>query len=326
LDPFYKDANPGMNNPIQGLDDLQKAKALPCSRGGALVFSHRLFHWGRTGDPINTDGGEGLLRLALSFVAADDDFESPRMSRKWLPLPPLQIRLSLAAAQTLSYGFRNTYSKDMMSLCWGMFLASLDHFDPGFACDMYKVAAGIGLGVDDKQQHQQSESSEQRKFRKIRKEASVRGVELRGASEMGGSSFFCVNAVSPNGDFEFMEEFMDTLKLETKSRIGFMLVSTTALQVSLLAYVPDSKQAAVNAAMWVESVLRAVTGETRCDKVTESAARGTVLKDSQSIEDLKRKCIESATDFLRSKQLFPELQNDESDSSTVYYGDDDGCD
>lgn len=139
LDDGYKTEDASCEDLNFELSDFQKVRNLPCMKGDALIFSHRLFHWSKA----SSTGKRGLQRLSLSFVHADDEFEDARLSRHWLPLPPLQLRVALAAGQTLDYGFRINYGKDMTNLCWLCFLACIEHFDQTFARSVNKMKTAL---------------------------------------------------------------------------------------------------------------------------------------------------------------------------------------
>lgn len=76
---------------------FQNIRALPMSRGQAVVFSHRLIHWGSKGHVASCDEP----RVSLAFAASDYGFEAPYLSdvERMLPCPPLAHRVALAASQ-----------------------------------------------------------------------------------------------------------------------------------------------------------------------------------------------------------------------------------
>ena len=77
----------------------QAIRALPCERGSANFFTHRIIHWGSKGRKATQLGP----RIAFSFACSDPTFEKPYFPSENLPLPQLQLRVSLAAGQMLNY-------------------------------------------------------------------------------------------------------------------------------------------------------------------------------------------------------------------------------
>jgi len=92
----------------------QNIRAMPRSSGQAVMFTHRILHWGSKGNPSCT-----TPRIALSFVSSDATFEKPYLlppysqigkcnesTKKETPsviLPPFHLRLLLVCAQLLIY-------------------------------------------------------------------------------------------------------------------------------------------------------------------------------------------------------------------------------
>ena len=79
---------------------FQDIRALPVADGGALLFSHRLLHWG-------SRGIRGAApRISISFGFSDPSFEKPYLresSRYRDAPPPFHIRLGLIAAQLSTF-------------------------------------------------------------------------------------------------------------------------------------------------------------------------------------------------------------------------------
>lgn len=91
---------------------VQSIRAVPCAAGGAVAFSHRVFHWGSKGRPACRKP-----RVAISFGGGDPAFEPHRLAAGtaaagWAaagaPFPSLAQRLALAAAQCVAYQDRFT--------------------------------------------------------------------------------------------------------------------------------------------------------------------------------------------------------------------------
>lgn len=138
LDAGY--AKAGNTAPLLGLQELDKVRPLAMPIGGACVLSHRLYHWGKIGDAVDADGERARPQLALSIAIADKVLELPRLSRHVLPLPPLQLRVALVAAQTLVCA-RSGLAADMRDLMWCCFLAHRDHFSASFQQTVLEASA-----------------------------------------------------------------------------------------------------------------------------------------------------------------------------------------
>ena len=86
----------------------QQVRALPCTAGSAVFFSHRLIHWGSKGRAGSSHGP----RVSISFAASDHKFKvaEPYFDSSYLPLPPFSLRVGLAAAQMLCYAGNGRFS------------------------------------------------------------------------------------------------------------------------------------------------------------------------------------------------------------------------
>jgi hypothetical protein len=63
-------------NPLRPQESYQHIRALPCPAGAAVLFTHRIIHWGSRGRP-----GHPTPRISLSFGCADDAYEAPYFDR-----------------------------------------------------------------------------------------------------------------------------------------------------------------------------------------------------------------------------------------------------
>ena len=76
----------------------QQIRALPVRRGTALVWSHRLIHWG------SAHGGAPSDRKTLAFALADPAFEPPLLRKGGDgPLPHIHARLAIIAHLLVRY-------------------------------------------------------------------------------------------------------------------------------------------------------------------------------------------------------------------------------
>merc|ERR1712087_928189 len=81
------------------------------------------------------------------------------------------------------------------------------------------------------------------------KEGGKKGVEIEGASDMGGLDFFCTTIESPDGDVELLQLAMTSMNSEPdpeaedrkgcSGHVGKMIFSAGAPQLAMVAYVPQ---------------------------------------------------------------------------------------
>ena len=93
---------------------LQQVRALPCTAGSTVFFSHRLIHWGSKGRAGSSHGP----RVSISFAASDHKFKvaEPYFDPSHLPLPPFGLRVGLAAAQMLCYAGNGRFSLETSAI------------------------------------------------------------------------------------------------------------------------------------------------------------------------------------------------------------------
>jgi len=198
---------------------------------------------------------------------------------------------------------------------------------------------------------------------KIIKEGGKKGVEIEGASDMGGLDFFCTTMELPEGNLEYLELSMLAMNAEPdpeaedrkgcSGHIGKMIFSAAVEQLALVAYVPDdefNKSASkVNVTDWMDHVLKTIGGDvTKKATVVQSLIPNTKTGDilTGTVGTIKGKIVvavaksnpdagkfalkdkdaamAAAFAFLRSKGAFPEDNDDDSDE--MIFGDDDNLD
>jgi glutathione S-transferase len=195
---------------------------------------------------------------------------------------------------------------------------------------------------------------------KIIKEGGKKGVEIEGASDMGGLDFFCTTMELPEGDLEQLELSMLAMNAEPdpeaedrkgcSGHIGKMIYSAGVSQLALVAYVPDdefNKSASkVDVTAWMDHVLGVIGGEVTKKatptqslipdkktgdiltgtkgkikgKVIVAVAKADADKGKFPLKD-KDAAMAAAFSYLRSKGAFPEDNDDDSDE--MIFGDDD---
>merc|ERR1712100_888664 len=84
---------------------------------------------------------------------------------------------------------------------------------------------------------------------KIIKEGGKKGVEIEGASDMGGLDFFCTTLELPDGDLDLLLLAMDAMNADPdpeaedrkgcSGHVGKMIFSAGVSQLVIVAYVPD---------------------------------------------------------------------------------------
>eukprot|EP01024_Parvocaulis_polyphysoides_P007569 TRINITY_DN12249_c0_g2_i1.p1 TRINITY_DN12249_c0_g2~~TRINITY_DN12249_c0_g2_i1.p1 ORF type:complete len:431 (+),score=84.77 TRINITY_DN12249_c0_g2_i1:103-1395(+) len=130
-DPGYMEGDlEGVNDPdplqrsLPDKESFQKIKAAPVEKGGAVIFTHRVIHWGSQGRK-----GYDIPRVSMSFGCADDEFEKSYLDRKFLPYPPFELRVALVCAQMISYYQRFPPSVQQLQIYYQIFDRFKDRFD-----------------------------------------------------------------------------------------------------------------------------------------------------------------------------------------------------
>lgn len=176
------------------------------------------------------------------------------------------------------------------------------------------------------------EELKKEKLKKTLKEGGKRGVEIEGASDMGGLEFFCTSVIEPDGDSELLELSLKAMCEESKpddeerkggaGKVGKMVFSSGPDQLAVICDVPAAKRNKISAKDWMEEVMKQLKG--KVVKGDAGLALGVVVKDeAKGIFPIKVKDegINIAIAHLKSKGLFPDKE-DESDEEFVF-GDDD---
>merc|ERR1712087_951749 len=176
-------------------------------------------------------------------------------------------------------------------------------------------------------------------LKKVIKEGGKKGVEIEGASDMGGLEFFCTTIESPDGDLELLQLAMTAMNAEPEEgaeerkgcsgHVGKMIFSAGVKQLGIVAYVPADKLEKVDISEWTASVVDAVGGKvTKAATDTDSPCGGKVMEAIVAADadagkfPLKDKdsAMASAFAYLRSKGAFPDEEEDDDDECA--FGDD----
>merc|ERR1719310_1613769 len=114
-------------------------------------------------------------------------------------------------------------------------------------------------------------AKEREKFlAKVIKEGGKKGVEIEGASDMGGLDFFCTTMELPEGDVDLLLLSMEAMNAEPdpeaedrkgcSGHVGKMIYSAGVSQLAIVAYVPDAKHNKsadkVDVTQWMDHVLK----------------------------------------------------------------------
>jgi len=110
------------------LKDFDAVVAQPCSAGSAVIFTHRVVHWGSRPREFEE------TRVAMSFAMASPSFESgPFFSEQYLPFPPLPLRVALRAGQSVAYAFQNPLTKAELALDSRLFSSNKKFFSDSYS-------------------------------------------------------------------------------------------------------------------------------------------------------------------------------------------------
>jgi len=200
----------------------------------------------------------------------------------------------------------------------------------------------------------EAEKAKAKLLKTVIKEGGKKGVEIEGASDMGGLDFFCTTIESPDGDQPLLLTAMQAMNADPdpeaedrkgcSGHVGKMIFSAGTAQLAIVAYVPknESNKSAekVDVTKWIESVCTAVGGKVTSAKVPApdsfTTADGTfpsphggffaeavVVSDPEkgkfALKD-KDSAMAAAFAFLREHGAFPEDDGDSDDEPC--FGDD----
>ena len=172
------------------------------------------------------------------------------------------------------------------------------------------------------------------------KEGGKKGVEIEGASDMGGLDFFCTTIETPDGDVELLQLSMTAMNANPEEgaedrkgcsgHVGKMVFSAGVKQLAIVAYVPADKAEKVNVQEWTETVVAAVSGSITAPAAAADSPHGGMTVKAVVVSDpdagkyaLKDKdaAMAAAFAYLREKGAFPEDNSDDDDDEMVF-GDD----
>jgi hypothetical protein len=160
------------------------------------------------------------------------------------------------------------------------------------------------------------------KFEKIRasaiKESVKLGMDLTGASEMGGTEFFVTTLHNVDGNFELLMDAKKAL-MEECTTVGVILLSASKAQLVACCIVPEALSTVIPADEWLAHAFKAV-GATVSDGATATYAEGIITpKEGQFAIKLKDAVQQGGVEVLRQKGKI--IDSDSEDD--MVFGDDD---
>ena len=175
-DPGYLrgDDESGAVDPLQAAlpskEAFRNIRALPARAGDAVVFTHRIIHWGsagRAGYPTPR------VNVSLGCTREGEDYEPPYLSRDAnLPFPPVPLRSALVAAQMLLYHERFSFGRREVARFHRVFTAHAAEFHPAYR---RKVTAEFVAAT--------KEADERARKARVLAEGEAAGAPLGGGDE-----------------------------------------------------------------------------------------------------------------------------------------------
>jgi len=193
---------------------------------------------------------------------------------------------------------------------------------------------------EDAKEAAKAAKAREKLLKAVVKEGGKKGVEIEGASDMGGLEFFCTTIETPEGDTELLQAAMAAMNAQPdpeaedrkgcSGHVGKMIFSAGVDQLAMVAYVPEDKAAKIDVAEWMRAVLEGVGGKVMMGppKPAVSPQGGSVVEAVVAAQPdeghfpIKDKdlAMAAAFTFLRSKGAFPDDEDEDEDD--VCFGDD----
>ena len=114
-----------------------RIRACPLDTGSFVACSHRLLHWGSNIDAgIAVVSGQGRrkykARIALTCAFAEASFEKPYFSDKYLPMPPIALRIGLVSGQLVQYEHHEPKTKHELAMLRRLFYRQKKYFNSDY--------------------------------------------------------------------------------------------------------------------------------------------------------------------------------------------------
>jgi len=191
---------------------------------------------------------------------------------------------------------------------------------------------------------------------KVEKEGGKKGVEVEGASDMGGLAFFCTYLMEPDGDLELTELGFNSMNAEPDptqeerrggaGHVGKMVFSAGQRTLAVLCNVPENRlvdtpdkdpekapMQAMHAGKWVNTVVdtmrETVKGEIKIVEEKDTFAKALIELNDADIEagvaaiKLKDEAMKEAYKVLNEHNCF---EDDGDESEVIYHFEGEGDD
>ncbi|KAE8357560.1 hypothetical protein BDV27DRAFT_139132 [Aspergillus caelatus] len=165
------------------------------------------------------------------------------------------------------------------------------------------------------------------KLKKVIHEGGKRGVEIDGATCMGGMLFFCTTVDEPGGDLNLIIKSVEAMNTEPdpdqeertggSRHIGKMVFSCDDETLCAVAYIPESLKEKLDAEIWLKAILAPYNG--KLVKASPAFSTGTIAinsEDGKSSHEIRSEACRQAVQYLKERDLFPEACSD-SDSEPM---------
>jgi len=175
----------------------------------------------------------------------------------------------------------------------------------------------------------------EKKVKVVKKEGGKKGAEIAGQADMGGIEYFTTTCETPDGDPKLVEMVVQEMNApvdpqaeETKGgskHVAKCVLSASDKQLAIVCYVPKQKTDKLLATDWLKELFKSFGdyGEVVGDAEPRKAV-GICKADSDKGKfpvKMRDEAIAASIAYLRSKGLFPEGGDDDSDE--MVFGDDD---
>lgn len=172
------DENDPLSDPMRrALSDkhsYQSIRALPLSSGGAVIFTHRILHWGNAGGSYASSSQNAQKippRISLAMAYSDQTFEPPYLldAGEQLPFPDFHLRVALLCGQMIVYYQRFTFSQRQLLFFKKCFDRYQDRFHSSyrekvvseFSSAVMEGEQGVAMEGTDRIVNEEEDGSEQ---------------------------------------------------------------------------------------------------------------------------------------------------------------------
>jgi len=172
------------------------------------------------------------------------------------------------------------------------------------------------------------------------KEGGKRGVEIEGASDMGGLCCFCTTVEKPEGDIDLLDACVDAMNAksdpteeERKGGSGHIakMIFSDGEHLAIVCYVPkemqEREEKKLNPVTWLQETMKELKEESAIIQREDATGTKTYAlikceKESGKFAiKMKDEALRLANAYLQKNGLFPE--GDDDDEDEMVFGDDD---